>query len=115
MMNPALKENLLAFYEHCDVFYGSEIKIREAISTNGLNFDRHFTTWSNMAFLFQRFGWRISGARIMFQGETMMYEISADRIMEFSTIAENEFEFIEMYSDTVYRKTNIKFSKSNSS
>ena len=113
MMTEELKNKLITFYQECEKFYGFKIEISEAISTNSLNFDRHFTTFSNTEFILTRFNWRISGGRIMFESEKLNYEIASDRITKFTEFEQNEFEFIEMYSETVFRKTTIKIYTNN--
>ncbi len=99
---------LITFYQECEKFYGVKIEISEAISTNTLNFDRHFTTFSNTEIILNRFGWRISGGRIMFEGKKLNYEIAVDRITNFTELEQDTFEFIEKYCETVFRKTTIK-------
>lgn len=108
-MKAELKETLIKFFQHCDTLKGNQITIREYISTNKDNFDRHFTTSSNLTFEMTNFGVRMSGARAMFMGEIQSYEIGADRIVHFEQLNENEYDIIEKYSETVYRKSLLSF------
>ena len=105
-MTDELKTRLLAFIERGESLHGRTLHIHEAISTNQQNFDRHFTTFARTDLVLTRFGGRISGARLMFESENQYYEISADRIIRFTEQA-HELEFVEQYSETVYRKTTI--------
>jgi len=52
---------------------------------------------------------RKNGERFMFEGDKMYYEISGERIIEFRQPGRNKFEFIEQYSETVFRITKIRF------
>ena len=45
----------------------------------------------------------------MFEGSAMYYEISGERIIDFKQPGRNKFEFIEQYSDSVFRITKIRF------
>ena len=44
MLNEILKNKVLQFLENAEIFYGKNLKINNSISTNGINFNRHFTT-----------------------------------------------------------------------
>ncbi|WDF47633.1 hypothetical protein PQ459_03885 [Chryseobacterium sp. KACC 21268] len=57
----------------------------------------------------KNFAGRISGARLMFDGDKLSYEIGVDYIIQFDE-RENEFEFIEAYSEKIYRRTILKIS-----
>ncbi|MES2592335.1 MAG: hypothetical protein V4608_10650 [Bacteroidota bacterium] len=102
-----IRSKVITFMESFTVNIGKTLNFSEAISTNKKNFDRHFTTYSSTEFKLTHFSARISGARIMFIGEKLNYEISIDRIIN---IEQNNFEilFIEAYSDEVFRETNLK-------
>lgn len=101
-----IKNQVINFLETFNINIGKRINFNEAICTNKENFDRHFTTYSSTEFELQHFAARISGARIMFMGETLNYEISIDRIIKFEKTDEN-FLFLEKYSDEIFRKTII--------
>lgn len=109
MLNEDLKNRILAFFENAEVFYGKNLKINESISTNPINFDRHFTTSTSLSFTLKNIACRISGARIMLQGEELYYEIAMDLLLDFMEKENQTFEFLEKYSENVYRKTILKF------
>lgn len=45
----------------------------------------------------------------MIEGKKMYYEISAKIIVDFKESGNHTFEFIEQYSETVFRITKMKF------
>lgn len=45
----------------------------------------------------------------MLEGASMYYEISGERIVEFKQPGRHKYEFVEQYSETVFRITKIKF------
>jgi hypothetical protein len=108
MVNENLKNRILKFIENAEVFYGRKLKINESISTNSINFNRHFTTSNSLSFTVINIACRISGGRIMLQGEELYYEIAIDLLVDFIEKENQEFEFLEQYSETVYRKTILK-------
>lgn len=110
-MTSELKSKLIFFFENCEKFYGKTIEINSAISSNQLNFDRHFTSFSYLEFELINIRTRTSGGRATFAGEKLYYEIGIDHLTSFEELNENEFEFIEKYSEQIYRKTNIKITK----
>lgn len=108
MLSEALKLKVIHFIESSEKYSGKKIRFQEAISTNTLNFDRHFTTFNAAEFILDKVFWRISGGRIIFDGKESYYEISADRITDFQEIGDGIFEFLEMYSETVYRRSRLE-------
>jgi hypothetical protein len=50
----------------------------------------------------------MSGARIMLQGEELYYEIAMDLLVDFAEKENQTSEFLEKYSENVYRKTILK-------
>ena len=98
------KNKVIQFLETFNNNIGKTLHFREALCTNKENFDRHFTTFSSTQFVLTYFGARISGARIMFDGEVLNYEISFDRIYSFEE-NENGIILLEKYSEKIYRKT----------
>ena len=84
------------------------LRVWEALCTNGLGFDRHFTTQCSFELTFGSVSWRLSGGRVMLLGETGSYEIGADQLVSFSQPTPGSFEFMEQYSTTVFRKTLIE-------
>ena len=99
-----IKAEVINFLETFHIHIGKKININEALCTNRDSFNRHFTTYSSTEFELREFSARVSGARIMFIGETLHYEISIDRIIKFDKSVDN-FIFIEKYSEEIYRKT----------
>lgn len=101
------KNTIKHFIETFNKNIGKTLYFKEAISTQKENFDRHFTSFSSTEFLLTNFTARISGARIMFDGEKLNYEISLDRVISLEE-SECQFIFIEAYSEDVYRQTILK-------
>ena len=93
--------------EQCESLYGFELHIREAISTNGLNFNRHFTTHCESVFTLLHCSWRLSGGRVLFAGAASSYEIGGDQLIGFTKHSSTQFEFIERYSETVFRQSTM--------
>ena len=108
-MEKALQEKILQFLEQCQAWEGSMLEVQEAISTRQDNFDRHFATFGFSTFLLRRVSWRISGGRIIFDGERCFYEIGADLLLAYEVLAYREFQFIEKYSEQCYRRSILKF------
>ena len=106
-MTEDMKHKIIEFIENFDVNKGKSLIFREAISTNKDNFDRHFTSYSKIEFILLNFTVRISGARMMFDGDKMNYEIGVDHIIQFED-KEGEIEILEALSEKVYRRTIIK-------
>jgi hypothetical protein len=107
-----IKIELMTFVQNFQINIGKSLFFSEAICTERTNFDRHFTTFSSTEFKLSKIGVRFSGARLMFEGERIAYEIALDNIILFEE-RENEVEFIEAYSEKIYRKTILKFTDDN--
>ncbi len=97
------------FFKDCDSLKGKRIHVKESISTNKYNFDRHFSTYSEMEFELKNFGVRISGGRAMFMGENQFYEIGSNLLIKFENQGDNKYELVEKYSENVFRKSILKF------
>lgn len=108
---PSKETNLqvIHFFENIEKYYGSKTEITEALCTEAENFDTQLTTWNLSEFTLIRSAYRNAGARFMIEGEKMYYEISAKIIVDFKQPGRNSFEFIEQYSESVFRVTKIKF------
>lgn len=104
-MNASLQAAFVAFVEACTSLHGQRIHLREAISTNTLNFDRHFTTYSELVFLLTNSYVRLSGGRLILAGYTHSYEIGGDQLAALAAHGPGHFEILERYSDTVFRRT----------
>ncbi len=111
-LNEETKNKVISFIENFSRNIGKKLYFREAICTNKDNFDRHFTTFSSTEFILTNISARISGARLMFAGEKLAYEIGIDYIIQFEE-RENEIEFLEAYSEKIYRQTILKISDEN--
>ena len=100
---------VIHFFENIEKYYGSKTEITEALCTEADHFDTQLTTWNLSEFTLIRSAYRNAGARFMIEGEKMYYEISARIIVNFKQPGRNSFEFIEQYSESVFRITKIKF------
>lgn len=100
---------VIHFFENIEKYYGCRTEITEALCTESESFDTQLTTWNLSEFTLIRSAYRNTGARFMIEGEKMYYEISAKIIVDFKQPGRNSFEFIEQYSDSVFRVTKIKF------
>ncbi len=108
-MDPSLLEQLLAFYQTCDAFQGKLLQVQSYLSTHRDNYDRHFTSYTQLEFKLTYFGIRFSGNRACFYGDTQSYEIASDLIQSFQAKSDTEYEIVEIYSEKVYRCTKLKF------
>jgi hypothetical protein len=72
-------------------------------------FDANYTTWNLSEFILIRSAYRSNGERFMLEGDKMYYEIAASILIDFKQPGRNSYEFIERYSDSVYRITKIRF------
>lgn len=106
-----LQSKIIYFIENSEKYNDSKVLIYESISTNQQNFDRHFTTFSKTGFVLEKIYWRISGGRMIIDGGDFYYEIWLDKIIDFQEIEEDNFVFLEEYSDKIYRQSKITFSK----
>lgn len=104
-----LNLKVIAFFETIDKYYGCKTQITEGLYSKAEDFDINFTTWNLSEFVLLRSAYRNNGARLMMEGEKMYYEISARLIIDFKQPGRHTFEFVEQYSDTVFRITKIKF------
>lgn len=109
MDNENIKDLIIDFFEKIDKYYGSKTDITEAISTSIENFDKHQATWNLFEFCLLRSAYRNVGNKFMLEGNGVYYEIAADKIIEVQKTGRNKIEFIEQYSETVFRITKIRF------
>jgi hypothetical protein len=70
---------------------------------------RNNGTWNLSKFDLIRSAYRKNGEKFMLEGTNMYYEISADKIIDFKLPGRHKYEFIEQYSETVFRITKIRF------
>ena len=104
-----LNSNIIEFFEHIEKYYGCKTEITEGLFADIGNLDANLTTWNLSEFELIRSAYRKNGGRFMFEGKTMYYEISGNRIIDFKQPGRNKFEFIEQYSESVFRITKIEF------
>jgi hypothetical protein len=109
MNTTTLNQEIVLFFENIPKYYGLKTEITEGLCTHRDNLDANLTTWNLSVFELIRSAYRKTGDKLMIEGDTMYYEISADRIIDFKSLSPNEYEFIEQYSETVYRITKISF------
>jgi hypothetical protein len=107
MMSETLKKEIISFMENGHQYVGKTLQFKSALSSYKDNFDRHFSSFSKTVFVLENFSCRISGARMMFEGDTQYFEIGADLLTDFQK-TEDGFIFMEKYSDMVYRRTEMR-------
>ena len=100
---------IIYFFEHIEKYYNCKTAITEGLYVTTDALDARFTTWNLSEFTLIRSAYRNNGDRFMFEGEKMYYEIAANIIIDFKQPGRHQFEFIEQYSDTVFRITKIQF------
>lgn len=104
-----LNLKIVAFFETIEKYYGCKTEITEGLFSDYGDLDANLTTWNLSQFDLIRSAYRNNGSRFMFEGQTMYYEISGERIIDFKQPGRHKFEFIEQYGETVFRITKIKF------
>lgn len=109
MISEELNSNILYFFETVEKYYGSKTEITEGLFCNTDTLEAANTTWNLSEFELTRSAYRKNGGRFMFEGNKMYYEISGERLIDFKQPGRNKFEFIEQYSETVFRITKIRF------
>jgi len=103
------QQEIIDFFENIDKYYGSKTEITEGLCTDMENLDANLTTWNLSEFDLIRSAYRKTGEKLMMEGSNMYYEISADRIIGFQQLGRHKFEFIELYGNSVFRITKIRF------
>ena len=68
-MNEKLINKIVSTLQYLAEQSSKEILITDRISTNKENYDRHFTSTSQLKFKLKHFGVRTSGAIVMLDGE----------------------------------------------
>ena len=102
-------ENVVHFFENISNYYGCKTEITSGIYSKAEVFDADFTTWNLSEFILICSAYRKTGDRFMFEGSTMYFEISASYLIDFKQPGRHKYEFIEQYSEDVFRITKIKF------
>jgi hypothetical protein len=109
---------IICFFENIEKYYGCKTEITEGLyclpdnniielANQKINAD--LTTWNLSEFILIRSAYRNNGERFMFEGDKMYFEISAKNIISLEEPGRNKFDFLEQYSETVYRITKIRF------
>lgn len=109
MISEKLNSNIIDFFENIQKYYGSKTEITEGLTIDFENIDAKSTTWNLSEFDLLRSAYRENGNKFMLEGKGMYYEISASNIISLEKLGRNKFEFIEKYSETVFRITKIRF------
>jgi hypothetical protein len=109
MNSEELNLNIISFFENIQKYYGCKTEITEGLFSDLEDLDANLTTWNLSEFDLIRSAYRNNGKRFMFEGSAMYYEISGERIIDFKQPGRNKFEFIEQYSESVFRITKIRF------
>ena len=102
-------QEIILFFESVEKYYGCKTEITQGLFSGFDNLDADLTAWNLSEFDLIRSAYRNTGGKFMFEGKGTYYEISGERIIDFKKNGRNKFEFIEQYSETVYRITKINF------
>ncbi|MGV9004185.1 hypothetical protein [Flavobacterium sp.] len=100
---------IILFFEDISKYYGSKTEITEGIVTDIAHIDANLTTWNLSEFELIRSAYRHTGNKFMLEGKGLYYEMAAEKIISLNQLGRNNFEFIEQYSDSVFRITKLKF------
>lgn len=109
METEELRQRIIDFFENIDKYYGSKTEITQGLFSELDKLNPNLTAWNLSEFDLVRSAYRKNGEKFMLEGKGVYYEISADRIIDLKLTGRNKFEFIEQYSETVFRITKIKF------
>ena len=108
-MEASMRDDFILFTEQCANILGRKIHVQEALSNNGLDFNRHFTSFSEFVITLANVNWRISGGRLMLTGtEKTSYEIGIDQLVSFHRLGATDYEFTEKCGPSVFRKTTLE-------
>lgn len=112
MKSPELTGLIVAFAEKAQTAYrGHYAHIRQELSLAGNIYDRHFSASATFGFKLTDVLIRFSGNKMMFLGEQYDYEIHCDAITELKDLGDNSYQFLEVLSERVYRRSTIRFSE----
>lgn len=109
MDTATLRQAILDFFENVEKYYGSKTELTQGLVSDPDQLDAHQTAWNLSEFELIRSAYRNSGDKFMFEGRGTYYEISAERIIDFRKTGRNKVEFVEQYSESVFRITKIRF------
>lgn len=104
-----INQEIIAFFENIEKYYGSKTEITQGLFSGFDTLDANLTAWNLSEFALIRSAYRNNGGKFMFEGKGIYHEISAEKIIDFKKNGRNKFEFIEQYSETVFRITKITF------
>jgi len=102
-------EAVISFFENISKYYESKTEISAGITTSIDNVSAKDSTWNLLEFILIRSAYRTEGNKFMLEGKKVYYEISASNLISFEQKGRNKFEFIEQYSENVFRITKIRF------
>jgi hypothetical protein len=109
-MSKELQQKVLNFMEKSQAKYGRQVHIYEALSVGKTLFDRHCTAYTSIAFILRRISWRVSGGRIIFQGQdNFFYEIASDLITSLEEESEEKVTIFEQYAENCFRRSTFSF------
>lgn len=109
MNSDDLNLNIIAFFETIEKYYGCKTEVTEGLFSEIDDIDAQHTTWNLSEFDLVRSAYRKNGLKFMMEGANRYYEIAADKIILFKQPGRHKYEFIEQYSETVFRITKIRF------
>ena len=104
-----LRKGIIDFFENIEKYYGCKTEITQGLFSEINNHDADLTTWNLSEFELIQSAYRNSGNKFMLEGNGIYFEISAEQIIDFKQTGRNKFEFIEQYSESVFRITKIRF------
>lgn len=108
MLNEETNLEIIHFFETISKYYGSKTEISSGISTQieDISVD---STWNLFEFTLIQSAYRNEGNKFMLEGGKVYFEMSAKHLINFKQSGRNKFEFIEQYSETVFRITKLRF------
>jgi hypothetical protein len=109
MSSENLNSDVIHFFEEIQKYYGCKTEITQGLFSEIDNLDADLTTWNLSEFELIRSAYRNNGGKFMLEGNGTYFEISGEKIISFKQSGRNKVEFIEQYSETVFRITKIRF------
>lgn len=109
MSSENLNSDVIRFFEEIQKYYGCKTEIMQGLFSEIDNLDADLTTWNLSEFELIRSAYRNNGGKFMLEGNGTYFEISGEKIISFKQSGRNKVEFVEQYSETVFRITKIRF------
>jgi hypothetical protein len=109
MSSENLNSDVIHFFEEIQKYYGCKTEITQGLFSEIDNLDADLTTWNLSEFELIRSAYRKNGGKFMLEGNGTYFEISGEKIISFKQSGRNKVEFIEQYSEIVFRITKIRF------